>query len=206
MDWYEGWSFSEFNGILIICFSKMSSAIMNEWITREIHPSIHLYIYKLTENDSRRNHDEYVFQIRGDIEQSGEEFFEEVARVSAVPDEHMHEHRVPLRHLLRPFSNEIPISKQLYLSLSLPIFVRGKQASKLECPLPLPVQLVQPIHPIFRNHRRHVRIIADADARNDLAFLVPLHHRVTTGFAANYQRPHPHPLLYFSQIFFSPDN
>lgn len=74
---------------------------------------IYLSLSVLTENDPRRNHDEYVFQIRGDIEQSGEEFFEEVAGVSAVPDEHMHEHRIPLRHLLRPFSNEIPVSKQL---------------------------------------------------------------------------------------------
>lgn len=119
---------------------------------------IYLSLSVLTENDPRRNHDEYVFQIRGDIEQSGEEFFEEVAGVSAVPDEHMHEHRVPLRHLLRPFSNEIPVSKQLS-----PFF--PMEASKhLECPLCLPVQPVQPIRPIFRNHRRHVRIIADADA------------------------------------------
>lgn len=90
---------------------------------------IYLSLSVLTENDPRRNHDEYVFQIRGDIEQSGEEFFEEVAGVSAVPDEHMHEHRVPLRHLLRPFSNEIPVSKQL--SPFSPIYWRRASTSSV---------------------------------------------------------------------------
>lgn len=90
---------------------------------------IYLSLSVLTENDPRRNHDEYVFQIRGDIEQSGEEFFEEVAGVSAVPDEHMHEHRVPLRHLLRPFLNEIPVSKQL--SPFFPIYWRRASTSSV---------------------------------------------------------------------------
>lgn len=85
----------------------------NREIDLSIYPYLYIYIYRLTENDPRRNHDEYVFQIRGDIEQSAQEFFEEVAGVSAVPDEHVHEHRVLFRHLLRPFLNEIPISKHL---------------------------------------------------------------------------------------------
>lgn len=192
-DWYEGWSFPEFNGILIIWCSKTSAAITRydndrwPWIKpREIHPSIHLSIYPSIYIGSLR-------MIRGGITMS---MYSKYEVTSNNPE--------------RSFSKKWPVYRASHTSTCTNIeffsvtcctlfFKRDpdKQTHFSLFPLSnkrpplLPVQRVQPIHPIFRNYRGHVRIIGNADARNDLPFLVPLNHRVTTRFAANYSSPPP---------------
>lgn len=48
-------------------------------------------------NPARRHHENHVLAIGGDVEERGQEVLEEATRVTLVPHEQVHEHRVPFR-------------------------------------------------------------------------------------------------------------